>query len=110
MPLDCGLREHKSTSGTTENGTSDGKASPDIASSQYPELLNDAPHGRNEPLITMPMFVNIILAAAYKLFWCFFFLYAVPELFSAYKCARQVWVWETWHVHGTSMRSAGQPH
>ncbi len=50
----------------------------------YPELLDDPPHGRFEPLITGPMYVNILLAAFYKLAWLFAILYGLPELISKY--------------------------
>ncbi len=52
---------------------------------QYPELLDDAPHGRHEALITPLMYIHIVIAALYKLFWCFIFLYAVPEMLDSYR-------------------------
>jgi hypothetical protein len=30
------------------------------------------------------MYIHIIIAALYKLFWCFIFLYAVPEVLDGY--------------------------
>jgi Ca2+-transporting ATPase len=50
----------------------------------YPELLDDPPHGRNEPIISGPMYVNIVVATLYKLGWLLAFLYGLPELVDAY--------------------------
>ncbi|KAG2435667.1 hypothetical protein HXX76_006868 [Chlamydomonas incerta] len=50
----------------------------------YPELLNDKPHGRSEPIITGLMYTHIIVAAIYKLFWLFACLYGLPRVLPAY--------------------------
>ncbi|KXZ55677.1 hypothetical protein GPECTOR_2g1227 [Gonium pectorale] len=50
----------------------------------YPELLDDKPHGRSEPIITGLMYMHIIAAAIYKLFWLFACLYGLPRLISSY--------------------------
>ncbi|PNH10920.1 Plasma membrane calcium-transporting ATPase 1 [Tetrabaena socialis] len=50
----------------------------------YPELLNDKPHGRTEPIITGLMYLHILAAAAYKLLWLFLCLYALPRVLDAY--------------------------
>lgn len=47
---------------------------------QYPELLEDPPHGRYEPLITGWMWMHILVSAAYKLLWLFLCLYALPRV------------------------------
>ncbi len=51
---------------------------------QYDELLDDPPHGRTEPLITLPMYVNIFAAAGYKLFWLLICLYGLPYIIPRY--------------------------
>ncbi|PNH12838.1 Calcium-transporting ATPase PAT1 [Tetrabaena socialis] len=50
----------------------------------YPELLDEKPHGRTEPIITGLMYMHIVAAAIYKLFWLFACLYGLPRLLSAY--------------------------
>lgn len=45
-----------------------------------PDLLNDKPHGRDEPLITRKMWKHILVQGLYQLFWLFFFMYALPKL------------------------------
>eukprot|EP00197_Chlamydomonas_leiostraca_P002921 CAMPEP_0202857402 /NCGR_PEP_ID=MMETSP1391-20130828/353_1 /ASSEMBLY_ACC=CAM_ASM_000867 /TAXON_ID=1034604 /ORGANISM="Chlamydomonas leiostraca, Strain SAG 11-49" /LENGTH=1154 /DNA_ID=CAMNT_0049536193 /DNA_START=185 /DNA_END=3649 /DNA_ORIENTATION=- len=50
----------------------------------YPELLDDPPHGRHEPLITPTMWLHIITSSMYKLFWLFCCLYALPRVVSRY--------------------------
>ncbi|KAI8473287.1 MAG: plasma membrane calcium ATPase [Monoraphidium minutum] len=45
-----------------------------------PDLLNDKPHGREEPLITTKMWKHILVQGCYQLFWLFFFMYALPTL------------------------------
>ena len=51
---------------------------------QYPELLDDPPHGRNEPLITGLMYMHMLAAATYKLFWLFACLYGLPRVLDRY--------------------------
>ncbi|GLC40623.1 hypothetical protein PLESTM_001094100 [Pleodorina starrii] len=50
----------------------------------YPELLGDQPHGRSEPIITGLMYMHIIAAALYKLFWLFACLYGLPRVLDRY--------------------------
>ncbi|KAG2453779.1 hypothetical protein HYH02_001989 [Chlamydomonas schloesseri] len=50
----------------------------------YPELLDDKPHGRSEPIITGLMYTHIVVAAIYKLFWLFACLYGLPRVLPAY--------------------------
>ncbi|KIY91882.1 Ca2+ transporting ATPase, plasma membrane [Monoraphidium neglectum] len=45
-----------------------------------PDLLNDKPYGREEPLITGKMWKHILVQGFYQLFWLFFFMYALPVL------------------------------
>ncbi|GIL57498.1 hypothetical protein Vafri_12720 [Volvox africanus] len=50
----------------------------------YPELLNDKPHGRSEAIITGLMYMHIVAAALYKLFWLFACLYGLPRVIDHY--------------------------
>ncbi|KAG2501673.1 hypothetical protein HYH03_000176 [Edaphochlamys debaryana] len=50
----------------------------------YPELLEDTPHGRSEAIITGLMYVHILTAAVYKLFWLFACLYGLPRISKQY--------------------------
>ncbi|KAG2437196.1 hypothetical protein HXX76_005860 [Chlamydomonas incerta] len=50
----------------------------------YPELLDEMPHGRTEPIITGYMYMHILAGAAYKLVWLFACLYGLPRVISAY--------------------------
>ncbi|EFJ49476.1 hypothetical protein VOLCADRAFT_104340 [Volvox carteri f. nagariensis] len=50
----------------------------------YPELLQDTPHGRTEPIITGLMYMHIVAAALYKLFWLFACLYGLPRVIDRY--------------------------
>ncbi len=51
---------------------------------QYPELLDEAPHGRNEPLITGIMYMHMLTASVYKLGWLFACLYGLPRVIDRY--------------------------
>ncbi|GFR48829.1 hypothetical protein Agub_g10782 [Astrephomene gubernaculifera] len=50
----------------------------------YPELLADKPHGRSEPIITGLMYMHMLVAAMYKLFWLFACLYGLPRVIDSY--------------------------
>ncbi|PNW87451.1 hypothetical protein CHLRE_02g145100v5 [Chlamydomonas reinhardtii] len=50
----------------------------------YPELLDEMPHGRSEPIITGYMYMHILAGATYKLIWLFACLYGLPRAISAY--------------------------
>jgi Ca2+-transporting ATPase len=52
---------------------------------QHPELLDDKPHGRYEPLITGQMYINLTAAAFYKLFWLLGCLYGLPRIIPKYQ-------------------------
>ncbi|GAX73955.1 hypothetical protein CEUSTIGMA_g1405.t1 [Chlamydomonas eustigma] len=49
-----------------------------------PELLNDKPHGRDEPLITRCMWKHILVQGLYQLFWMMVCLYALPSMVGRY--------------------------
>eukprot|EP00210_Caulerpa_lentillifera_P003791 g3621.t2 len=50
-----------------------------------PDLLDEKPHGRNEPLISPPMAKHILLQSAYQLVVIFIILYAFPSIFNRYE-------------------------
>jgi Ca2+-transporting ATPase len=47
------------------------------------ELLDDKPHGRSEPLLSITMRKHIVGMSIYQLFWLFFFMYGLPVFFPA---------------------------
>lgn len=50
-----------------------------------PGLLNQLPHGRNEPLINSTIAKHILTQGMYQCFWLFLIFYGLPAHFSAFK-------------------------
>ena len=50
-----------------------------------PSLLEEAPHGRDEPLISPTMWVHLIVQAVYQLVILFLIIYAGPQVITEYK-------------------------
>jgi Ca2+-transporting ATPase len=48
-------------------------------------LLDEKPHGREEPLINFDMFVHIILQSVYQLIVIFIVLYSFPSIYKRYE-------------------------
>ena len=49
------------------------------------ELLEQLPHGRNEPLINRKMAKHIIVQGTYQLLWIFLIFYGLPAHYEAFK-------------------------
>jgi len=49
------------------------------------ELLEQLPHGRNEPLINRKMAKHILVQGAYQLLWIFLIFYGLPAHYEAFK-------------------------
>lgn len=49
------------------------------------ELLEQLPHGRNEPLINGKMLKHILVQGSYQCFWLFLIFYGLPAHFEAFK-------------------------
>jgi Ca2+-transporting ATPase len=49
------------------------------------KLLEQLPHGRNEPLINGKMLKHILVQGAYQCFWLFLIFYGLPAHFEAFK-------------------------
>ena len=54
-----------------------------------PDLLEEQPHGRNEPLINRAMGKHIVIQALYQCFWLFLIFYGLPARFSDYHIPSQ---------------------
>lgn len=50
-----------------------------------PDLLNELPHGRNEPLINGKMAKHILAQGLYQIFWLFLIFYGMPAQFDFFK-------------------------
>ena len=73
-----------------------------------PALLDDRPHGRDEPLITRKMWKHILVQGFYQLFWLFFFMYALPGLrWQRYRITDQCGLIATGPVHAPGGPNAG---
>ncbi|KAI7841822.1 hypothetical protein COHA_004351 [Chlorella ohadii] len=54
-----------------------------------PDLLTKRPHGRDEPLISRPMWKFIFSSAAYQCFWLFLIFYGMPAKLDRFKIPSQ---------------------
>ena len=50
-----------------------------------PDLLLEAPHGRNEPLINGTMWVHLTVQAAYQILILFLIIYGAPNAIDRYR-------------------------
>jgi Ca2+-transporting ATPase len=55
-----------------------------------PDLLNELPHGRNEPLINGKMAKHIIAQGLYQCFWLFLIFYGMPAQLDAFAISNYV--------------------
>jgi Ca2+-transporting ATPase len=55
-----------------------------------PDLLNQLPHGRNEPLINGMMAKHILVQGLYQIFWLFLIFYGMPAQLEAFKISNYV--------------------
>jgi Ca2+-transporting ATPase len=70
-----------------------------------PDLLTKRPHGRDEPLISRPMWRFIFSHAAYQCFWLFLIFYGMPAKLDRFKIPGQC----SWFTNLTEYGFYGMP-